>query len=57
MKKVKLSLSLSQSHSIYIFTRKAFVTIFPFSVVWSMFNDRFDGVRRTASSVPTLREN
>lgn len=57
MKKVKRSLSLSQSHSIYIFTRKAFVTIFPFSVVWSMFNDRFDGVRRTASSVPTLREN
>lgn len=44
-------------HSIYIFTRKAFVTIFPFSVVWSIFNGWFDGIRRTAISVSTLREN
>lgn len=30
---------------------------FPFSVLWSMFNDWFDGIRRTASRVSTLREN
>lgn len=50
MKKTQALFIITQ----YIFTRKAFL-VFPFSVVWSMFNDWFDDIR-TASRVSTLRE-
>lgn len=50
MKKTQALFIITQ----YIFTRKAFL-VFPFSVVWSMFNDWFDDIR-TAGRVSTLRE-